>query len=71
MYFLLAKQVGGTRPIGLLTTAARPVERAHSHQLHDWEREIRRDYDFAAPGGGSEEAGWQQMLFDERAQPGE
>eukprot|EP00959_Pyramimonas_sp_CCMP1952_P086443 1808330-Pyramimonas_sp.AAC.1 len=60
MYFLLAKQGGGTRPIGLLATAARLVERAHSHQFHDWEREIRRDYDFAAPGGGSEEAIWQQ-----------
>eukprot|EP00959_Pyramimonas_sp_CCMP1952_P393484 8244743-Pyramimonas_sp.AAC.1 len=71
MYFLLAKAGGGTRPIGLLSTGVRLVERVHAGLFLDWEREIRRDYDFAAPGGGSEDAMWQQMLIDEGAQPGE
>eukprot|EP00959_Pyramimonas_sp_CCMP1952_P063546 1328103-Pyramimonas_sp.AAC.1 len=53
---------GGARPIGLLAASARLVERAHAALSYDWERPIRRDYDFAAPALGSEAATWHRTL---------
>ena len=65
LYFLLLKKEGGFRPIGLLPSLVRVAERCHADVLVEWERESRRPYDWAAAGGGAEDAMWDQMLADE------
>ena len=63
--------VRGLRPIGLLTTIMRVVERVHSKVFCDWERRLARPYDRAAAGaGGAEDAMWEQMLLDEGLEDG-
>ena len=67
LYFLQQKPTGGFRPIGVLTSLVRVVERCLTLAFDAWEAAQAKPYDFAGQGGGAEEAILQQMLADEGA----
>ena len=64
-YFLTMKKDGGFRPLALMASLVRVVERIHAEVAEAWEKQYARTYDWAMSGRSAQDAVWQQMLHDE------
>ncbi|CAK0899811.1 unnamed protein product [Prorocentrum cordatum] len=65
LFYLLAKASGGHRDLGLIPELARLWETIRMPCARGWEQSHRRGYDWAARGGSSERAAWEQAVFCE------
>ena len=65
LYFLLLKENGKDRPIGLMPTLARWWEQLREPVVQEWKRKCARAWDWSGTGSGAEAAAWEALVAHE------
>ena len=65
LYFLLLKDSGKDRPIGLISTMARWWEHLREPEVNQWKLKCAKAWDWSGTGSGAEAAAWEALVAHE------